>query len=211
MKADVQGKARGARDDVRECGARSALHRRDACLGQLARADASSRLADRPHEVLPVAFFVQKDGLYSMWKPQELSRRSGSYSSETSGLPDTRHSIQEMEMKPLKSLLAVPAVLAALLVTAAPPAQAEVVLTPRGCQTYASWSGNLVWARDLGADKAKAKAELVQMDKKEPSSIYALMLRDFEALWTTAASWEAVTMLILKDCVSRGGRYGAAS
>jgi hypothetical protein len=114
-------------------------------------------------------------------------------------------------MKVLTPLLAAPVFVAALLAMYLPSAQAEVVLTPRGCQTYASWSGNLVWARDLGADKDKARAELLQLDKKEPSSIYALMLRDFDALWTTKASWEAVTMLILKDCVSRGGRYGSAS
>src|SRR5687768_2899276 len=35
-------------------------------------------------------------------------------------------------------------------------AQATITLSQRGCQTYASWSGNLVWARDLGADKEKA-------------------------------------------------------
>jgi hypothetical protein len=109
------------------------------------------------------------------------------------------------------SLAVFPAAVFAALVSFAPAAEAQVVLSPRGCQTYASWSGNLVWARDLGADKEKAKAELHLMDQKEPSSIYALMLRGFEALWSTKAGWEAVTVLILKDCVSRGGRYGSES
>jgi hypothetical protein len=88
-------------------------------------------------------------------------------------------------------------------------AEAEVVLTPRGCQSYASWSGNLVWARDLGADKEKARDELVGLDKKEPSSIYALMLRNLDSLWTTNANWEAVTILTLQDCLTRRGRYGS--
>ncbi|MGZ8264751.1 MAG: hypothetical protein ACXW2I_11140, partial [Burkholderiales bacterium] len=58
------------------------------------------------------------------------------------------------------------------------PAEASITLTQRGCQSYASWSGNIVWARDLGADKEKTKAELAQLDQKTPSSIYALMLRN---------------------------------
>jgi hypothetical protein len=88
-------------------------------------------------------------------------------------------------------------------------AEADVVLTPRGCQTYASWSGNLVWARDLGADKEKAREELLLLDKKEPGGIYALVLRNLDLLWTTTANWEAVTILTLQDCLSRGGRYGS--
>lgn len=87
-------------------------------------------------------------------------------------------------------------------------AGAEVVLTPRGCQNYASWSGNLVWARDLGASKDKAREELEVMDKKEPSSIYALMLRDLESLWSTSANWEAVTLVTYQDCINRRGKYG---
>jgi hypothetical protein len=88
-------------------------------------------------------------------------------------------------------------------------AEAEVVLNQRGCESYASWSGSFVWARDLGADKDKARDELMAMDKKEPASIYALMLRDFESLWSTTATWEVVTILTFQDCVSRRGRYGS--
>ena len=92
-----------------------------------------------------------------------------------------------------------------------PPAEADVVLTPRGCQNYASWSGNLVWARDLGASKDKAKVELELLDKKEPGSIYALMLRNLESLWTTTANWEAITLLTYQDCINRRGKYGEAT
>jgi len=76
-----------------------------------------------------------------------------------------------------------------VLAAALPPrsAEANITLSQRACQTYASWSGNLVWARDLGADKEKARAELVLLDAKTPSSIFALMLRNLESLWTTAA------------------------
>jgi hypothetical protein len=86
-------------------------------------------------------------------------------------------------------------------------AQAEIRLTQRGCMMYSTWSGNLVWARDLGADKEKARAELIALDQKRPSSIYTLMLRELDALWSTSATWEDVTVLVLQDCISRGGRY----
>jgi len=90
-------------------------------------------------------------------------------------------------------------------------AEANIVLTQRGCQTYASWSGNLVWARDLGASKDKAQAELIALDQKTPGSIYALLLRNFEVLWTTEANWELVTSAILQDCVKRRGVYDAGA
>ena len=62
-------------------------------------------------------------------------------------------------------------------------------------------------ARDLGADKEKARAELVMLDKKTPESIYALMLRNLDSLWTTTADWESVTLVLLQDCINRRGAY----
>ena len=113
-------------------------------------------------------------------------------------------------MRPLSrsSFLAVLA-LGALFVS--PLAEAQIRLGQRACQTYASWSGNLVWARDLGADKDKARAELISLDEKTPSSIYALMLRNLESLWTTSANWESVTLVILQDCINRRGMYEAGT
>ena len=115
-------------------------------------------------------------------------------------------------MRPLTCLIGALGITFASAVLYPRAAQAaEVVLSPRGCQNYASWSGNLVWARDLGANKDKARDELVVMDKKEPSSIYALMLRDFDSLWTTTANWEAITLLVYQDCLNRRGRYGEST
>lgn len=90
-------------------------------------------------------------------------------------------------------------------------AEADIQLTQRGCMMYATWSGNLVWARDIGADKDKARAELVALDQKRPSSIYALMLRELDALWATSASWEDVMAVMLQDCIKRGGRYDSGT
>ena len=102
-------------------------------------------------------------------------------------------------------------VAALLCLAGAPAAHAQIQLTQRACQSYASWSGNLVWARDIGADKDKARAELQQLDAKTPLSIYALMLRNLESLWTTSANWEQVTLVILQDCINRRGQYEAGA
>jgi hypothetical protein len=117
----------------------------------------------------------------------------------------------ETEMRFLSSAIASLAI--ALLLTAFFPstAEANITLSQRGCQSYASWSGNIVWARKLGADKEKARTELIELDEKTPSSIFALMLRNFESLWTTQASWELVTRAVLEDCINRRGIYEAAT
>jgi hypothetical protein len=117
----------------------------------------------------------------------------------------------EAAMKPLTRIFSCLGIAFASAAFSPGAAASEVVLSPRGCQTYASWSGNLVWARDLGASKDKAREELIVMDKKEPSSIYALMLRDLESLWATNADWEAVTLLVYQDCLKRRGRYGEST
>lgn len=114
-------------------------------------------------------------------------------------------------MRSLSSLIASLAVVLLFTVLVPRTAEANITLSQRGCQTYASWSGNLVWARDLGADKEKARADLVALDQKTPSSIFALMLRNLESLWTTKASWELVTQAVLQDCINRRGMYEAAT
>lgn len=114
-------------------------------------------------------------------------------------------------MKPLSCLTAFLAVVFVCAALAPREAEASINLSQRGCQSYASWSGNLVWARDLGADKEKARAELTALDRKTPSSIYELMLRNLESLWATTAHWEQVTLVVLQDCINRRGTYESAT
>ena len=119
---------------------------------------------------------------------------------------DRRQNLLENEMKASRCAALSVALLLYFLIFQS-SAQATITLSQRGCQTYASWSGNLVWARDLGADKERARAELVMLDEKTPSSIFALMLRNLDLLWTTKADWESVTIVILQDCIKRRGAY----
>lgn len=114
----------------------------------------------------------------------------------------------------MKSFSCWSAALAMVLVLAAflpRTAQANITLSQRGCQSYANWSGNLVWARELGADKEKARVELTVLDRKTPANIYELMLRNLESLWVTTANWEQVTLVVLQDCINRRGMYESAT
>lgn len=103
--------------------------------------------------------------------------------------------------------LSVAAFVIASCCTVAAPAHAQINLSPRACQSYAVWSGNLVWASQLGADKEKARADLVARNAKTPANIYALMLNDLDALWSTSAGWEDIMVLVYKDCIARKGLY----
>ena len=114
-------------------------------------------------------------------------------------------------MRTIGGLTAALAVVLAFAALTPRTADAAITLSQRGCQSYASWSGNLVWARDLGADKEKARAELSALDRKTPSSIYELMLRNLETLWGTTANWEQVTLVVLQDCINRRGLFDVAT
>lgn len=111
-------------------------------------------------------------------------------------------------MKPRRCFTASLALVLALLAFFPRPAQANITLSERACHSYATWSGNLVWARDLGADKEKARAELAALDRKMPATIYELLLRNLESLWSVPANWEEVTLAVLQDCIVRRGLYG---
>ena len=114
-------------------------------------------------------------------------------------------------MRPLSCLTGSVAVVFLFVLLLPRTAAANITLSQRGCQTYASWSGNIVWARELGADKEKTRAELITLDQKTPSSIFALMLGNLDTLWTTSASWESVTRVLLQDCINRRGVYEETS
>jgi hypothetical protein len=114
-------------------------------------------------------------------------------------------------MRSIRHLVTSVAAVLALAAFLPHTAEANIRLSQRACQTYASWSGNLVWARDIGADKEKARRELVGLDQKTPLTIFALMLRNLDTLWSTTADWESVTLVILQDCINRRGMYEAAT
>jgi hypothetical protein len=110
-------------------------------------------------------------------------------------------------MKTLAHSTAAIAIAFTFVALAPSSASAQITLSQRGCQAYATWSGNIVWARGLGADKDKTRSELIELDHKTPASIFALMLRNFDSLWSTTADWESVMRVVLQDCVTRRGIY----
>ena len=82
-----------------------------------------------------------------------------------------------------------------------------VVLDQHGCVEYAVWSRDVIWAREVGADKKKVRASLIELRDEVPSGVIGLILRDFELLWATYADRRVVAQVVLRDCYSRAGRY----
>lgn len=93
----------------------------------------------------------------------------------------------------------------------APPGArgAPIQLDQPGCVAYGTWSADIIWARDVGADREKVRASLAEMRDEggAMADLFALLLRDLDALWATAAAREAVLMLTVRECYARGGRY----
>ena len=81
-------------------------------------------------------------------------------------------------------------------------------LDAAGCRTYALISAEVVWARAVGADKDKVRISLLGMADKDESGVVKMVLRDLDALWGTAADWQAVAERVMVDCYARRGVYG---
>lgn len=71
------------------------------------------------------------------------------------------------------------------------------------CMSYALWSHDIIWARDVGADKAKVKASLVDA----PGAIMRLVLLRFDSLWSADQPKLVVAEAVYRECMSRGGNY----
>lgn len=105
-------------------------------------------------------------------------------------------------------------VMLALLALLALPAQAAIQLDGQGCMEYGIWSRDLVWARDMGADREKVRASLAEMRAESGAAgiaagvVFDLLLRDLDRLWSTHASRHAVMQTVVRDCVARRGFYG---
>lgn len=91
---------------------------------------------------------------------------------------------------------------------------AEIMLTPRGCSSYAAWSRDLAWAKGIGADQEKARQELIGLAERASSAeergVYQLLLNDLPALWSTNLPFEMVGFLRYQDCLMRKGKYDGA-
>jgi hypothetical protein len=77
-------------------------------------------------------------------------------------------------------------------------------LTPQGCMVYAAWSADIVWAREVGADKEKVRASV----KAEAEEAAPLLLRQFDVLWATGMPRGAVAQAVFNECNARRGQYG---
>lgn len=87
-----------------------------------------------------------------------------------------------------------------------------IQLDEYGCASYAQWSHDIVWARDMGADKRKVREDLAETKRKFSDRPYlALVERDFEHLWMTQVPRSDLGIVVYMDCVKRRGMYEDAT
>ena len=96
-------------------------------------------------------------------------------------------------------------VLALLLLTPPMPA-AAVQLDAHACQVMAIWARDIIWAREMGADRDKVRAFIESQRIESP--IFIVLGPMFKDLWATDAEKTAVMQMIYQDCVRRRGQYG---
>lgn len=77
-----------------------------------------------------------------------------------------------------------------------------------GCLVYAIWARDVVWARDVGADKDRVRASLEEMGEREKNPVFALLLRFFDPLWGTGMPKEMIAQSVYTECAGRRGEYG---
>ena len=82
-----------------------------------------------------------------------------------------------------------------------------VNLDQQGCVEYAVWSRDLVWARDIGADRELTRASLAEMRAESDMPVFVLLLRDLDVLFDTRASRNDVMQAVARECIARRGKY----
>ena len=76
------------------------------------------------------------------------------------------------------------------------------------CMNLAIWSRDIIWARDVGADKELVRGSLVEMNKTDPHPVMDLLLRQFEHLWNTRVPRTVVMQMQYQECALLRGDYG---
>ena len=83
----------------------------------------------------------------------------------------------------------------------------SIQLNQNGCVNLAIWERDIIWARDMGADKAKVKAYISRPDDEAPD-FFPIVLRHFESLWATQDDRTEVMKRTFQECIDRRGTYG---
>jgi len=94
----------------------------------------------------------------------------------------------------------------ALILAQAMPAHA-VQLDVQGCQVMAIWGRDIIWARDMGADREKVRAWVDEQRRESP--FFEVLLPLFGQIWETKAGGVEVMQYLFRDCMARRGQYGS--
>lgn len=81
-----------------------------------------------------------------------------------------------------------------------------VQLDRDGCLEFAIWGRDLIWARDVGADRAKVKAYLDE--NKEATPLFKALLPLFDQIWETKIDKTVLMKGLYEACIARRGNFG---
>lgn len=80
-------------------------------------------------------------------------------------------------------------------------------LSERSCANLAVISSEVVWAREVGADKELVRLSITDMSNDVQSAVVTIVLKTFENLWATSTNWRDVAQIVMQDCYMRRGFY----
>lgn len=96
-------------------------------------------------------------------------------------------------------------IIALILLAASFPAS-PVQLTQQDCVEMAVWSRDLVWARDMGADKEKVRRYL--KDSQVETPFFTVILKTYDELWASKSDKVVVMQKTYQECFAKRGNYG---
>lgn len=97
------------------------------------------------------------------------------------------------------------AAIAFLLLLWCLPAKA-VQLSREECGLMSIWTGDLIWARDMGASKEKVQKFVDDTAKEAP--FFVIIQRNFETIWEAKITRLEMIQQTYGECYVKRGNYG---
>ena len=79
-------------------------------------------------------------------------------------------------------------------------------LNQNGCVAVAVWAHDIVWAKEMGADRERVVGYLRAQAQKEP--VFKILVKRFPKIWDSGADKVVVGEAMYNECISIRGNYG---
>lgn len=81
----------------------------------------------------------------------------------------------------------------------------SVQLNEQGCRLLAIWSRDIVWTRDMGANKENVRRWVEENEKDNP--YFTIILWRFDELWDSKEVPQTIAERTWGECAGRQGRF----